>query len=166
MSSRRSFSGLNSLEQGLAQVLGGETLERLSAIARIRRAWPNTVGPMMAERTEPIMLEQLADGALCLWVGVDHPIMAQQIRFLHEEIRKTCLRQARVGRLRRIRTRLMPQAGIKSRPSAIKRHPVSWQERRAIACMLTSIRDKAVRRAMFEARIAQLAYTQTSKEIS
>ncbi len=165
MSDRRSRSGLNSLQQGLVQVLGGETLERLSAMARIRRAWPDTVGPMMAERTEPVMLEQLGDGGLCLWIGVDHPAMAQQVRFLHEDIRKACLRQTHLGRLRRIRTRLMPQAGIKSRRMPARRHPVSWKERRAIARMLAPIRDKTLRRAMFEARIAQLAYTQTSKEI-
>lgn len=116
---------------------------------------------MMSTRTEPIQIERITtdagDVGICLWVAVDHAIMAQQIRFLRDDIRKACTRHAQIDHLYQIRTRLKPGAGI--RPDAPKRPPkrVTFAEKRRLALDVASIKDRRLRNAVFRARMAQLA---------
>lgn len=133
-------------------------MQMLIGIARLRRSWPEIVGAMMAARTEPIQLEILPDGGCCLWVAVDHSIMAQQIRFLRDEIRKACFKQAGVSDLHHIRSRVQPGAGIKSDAVVPQAEPVSWAQKRELAQELAGMKDRALRKAMFQARLAQLRY--------
>jgi len=156
--SHRPRSRLTGLEENLAGLLGEDSMQKLIGIARLRRSWPDIVGAMMASRTEPIQLEPLPEGGTCLWVGVDHSIMAQQIRFLRDDIRKACFRQAGISDLHRIRSRVQPTAGIK--PAAPPEPPktVSWSQKRKLAQELACMKDRALKRAMFQARLAQLRY--------
>ena len=133
-------------------------MQKLIGIARLRRAWPEIVGAMMASRTEPIQIEPLADGGSCLWVAVDHSILAQQIRFLRDDIRKACFRQAGVSDLYHIRSRIQPDAGIKPDAPPPQPNPVSWHQKRELARELASMKDRTLRKAMFQARLAQLRY--------
>ncbi len=133
-------------------------MQKLIGIARLRRAWPDIVGAMMASRTEPIQIEPLSDGGSCLWVAVDHSILAQQIRFLRDDIRKACFRQAGISDLHHIRSRIQPDAGIKPGAPPPQANPVSWHQKRELARELASMKDRALRKAMFQARLAQLRY--------
>jgi len=155
---KRSRSKLAGIHDNLANILGEDSLNELISIARLRRAWPNIVGAMMATRTEPLQLQHINDDGLCLWVGVDHSIMAQQIRFLRDDIRKACSKQAGVNRLYKISTRMMPGAGLKPAKEAPKRRSVSFHEKRMLALNVASIKDRTLRKAMFQAQMAQLAY--------
>lgn len=156
---KRPRSRLTSIHQGLNDILGGDRLEMLLAITRLRRQWHNIVGPMMAVRTEPVQIEALDEGN-CLWIAVDHPVMAQQIRFLRDDIRKACFRESRMESLIKIRTRVRDGAGIKPEAKKIKR-AVSFAEKKEAARELHAVSDKTLRRAMFEARVAQLAFNET-----
>ncbi len=155
---KRPRSRLTGLHDSLAAVLGEDSLELLTSIAQLRRHWPDIVGTMMAARTEPVSIERLKDQGLCLLIGVDHPIMAQQIRFLRNDIRQACFRHARVANLQQIRTRIQPGAGIRSKHGVIRKKPVHFGAKRAIAKELASIKDRRLKRAMFEARVAQMAF--------
>jgi hypothetical protein len=155
---KRPRSRLTGLHNNLAEILGEESLDQLIGLSRLRSAWPDIVGSMMASRTEPIQIEHLADGGLCLWVAVDHSIMAQQIRFLRDDIRKACFKHARISELYKIRSRMMPGAGIKTGKKAIKPKPLSFRTKRELALELSSIKDRPLRKAAFQARLAQLAY--------
>jgi len=143
----------------MSSLLGEDSFEQLIGIARLRRAWPHIVGPMMAGRTEPISMEHLSDNGLCLWVAVDHPMLAQQIRFLRDDIRKACFKHARITNLHQIRSRIQPGAGIKiktrKKPEA---QPVSFAQKRELALNVACIKDRTLRKAAFQARVAQLAY--------
>ncbi|RMH62285.1 MAG: DUF721 domain-containing protein [Zetaproteobacteria bacterium] len=153
------------LNDPLAEILGRDNLALLSATARLRRHWPAIVGTMMATRTEPVSLEQQPNKGLLLLVAVDHPIMAQQIRFLEREIRRACQQRLGIVGLRWIRTRMQPQAGMKSpRPSHVRGARVPWRIKRGIASELACVKDKRLRRAMFAARIAQYTNNPDSKE--
>ena len=154
----RGRSQLNALQSGLAEVLGADQMHLLASLARLRRAWPSIVGPMMSVRTEPIQLEPLPDGGFRLLVGVDHAIMAQQIRFLHQDIRKACYSHCRVKELAQIRTRVVPGAGIKPSKPRPEARPVGLADMRRVASELKSIKDRKLRRAAFRARLSQLAY--------
>ncbi len=160
---KRPRSRLTGLHDSLAAVLGEDSLELLTSIAQLRRHWPDIVGAMMAARTEPVSIERLKDQGLCLLIGVDHPIMAQQIRFLRNDIRQACFRHARVTNLQQIRTRIQPGAGIRSQQRKIRKKAVRFAAKRAIAKELASIKDSRLKRAMFEARIAQMAFAEDSK---
>ncbi|MDQ6992067.1 MAG: DUF721 domain-containing protein [Mariprofundus sp.] len=155
----RPRANLTTLQTGLSSLLGEESLEQLISISRLRRVWPHIVGPMMASRTEPVSIEPLRDDGLCLWVAVDHPMLAQQIRFLRDDIRKACFKHARLQNLYQIRSRIQPGAGIKQKvvvaPVAI---PIAFAEKRALALGLRCIKNRSLRKAVFQARIAQLAY--------
>ncbi len=166
MSSRnkRSRSRLTGLHKNLAKILGEESLDQLIGISRLRNAWPDIVGSMMASRTEPIQIEHLTDGGFCLWVGVDHSIMAQQIRFLRDDIRKACYKHARISKLHKIRSRMMPEAGIKTEKRSAKPRPLPFRSKRKLALELASIKDRALRKAAFQARLAQLAYEMAPDE--
>ncbi len=155
---KRSRSKLTGIHAGLSEILGEESLSKLMGIARLRRAWPSIVGPMMAARTEPIQIEHIADDGFCLWVAVDHPIMAQQIRFLRDDIRKACFKHARISNLHKISTRIQPEAGIKPEAPHPKGRPLSFSEKRKIAQEVSAIEDRGLRKAAYQAYIAQTAY--------
>ena len=160
MNRRRSRprSRLTGLQGDLADILGPESFEQLIGIAKLRRAWPDIVGTMLAARSEPVQIEQLAEGGQCLWVAVDHASIGQQIRFLRDDIRKACLRQAGVGDLYKIRSRMQPTAGIKPKARAARPKKVPFARKRELALELACIKDRTLRRAAFQARLAQLAY--------
>ncbi|MDX8405855.1 MAG: DUF721 domain-containing protein [Mariprofundus sp.] len=161
----RNRSHLTGLQGGISALLGEDSFEELIGIARLRRAWPHIVGPMMAGRTEPINIEHLSDSGLCLWVAVDHPMMAQQIRFLSDEIRKACFKHARITNLHQIRSRIQPGAGIKiknnKKPTA---QPVSFARKRELALDVACIKDRTLRKAAFQARVAQQAFDMMPNE--
>jgi hypothetical protein len=151
---KRPRSKLTALQAGLSDVLGEKKLEKLAGVARLRRAWPTIVGPVLAQHTEPINIESDT-----LLTAVDHPAMAQQIRFLQQEIRDACFRKCRVGNIRRIRTRMQPGAGINiSGQPAKPVRSVGLNEKKQVAGTLRYVSDKTLRHAMFDARISQLAY--------
>jgi len=165
---KRSRAKLGGIHDNLAKILGGESLDQLISLSRMRRAWPHIVGAMMATRTEPIQLQRIENDALCLWIGVDHSIMAQQIRFLRDDIRKACFKQAGLSNLHKISTRMMPGSGIKAPKPKAQPREVYFHEKRRVALDIASIKDHSLRKAAFQAHIAQLAYddsmTQTTKE--
>lgn len=161
---KRPRSRLIGLHHNLAKILGEESLDQLIGISRLRRVWPDIVGTMMASRTEPVQIECLADGGLCLWIAVDHSIMAQQIRFLRDDIRKACFKHARISKLHKIRTRMLPGAGIKAGEKIIRPKALPFRTRRKLALELGSIKDRTLRKAAFQARLAQLAYEMTPED--
>jgi len=167
--SRRKFrprATLTGVHDNLADILGEESLQQLIGIARLKRAWPNIVGAMMATRTEPIQIEHLKGDALCLWIAVDHSIMGQQIRFLRNDIRKACYKHAHITNLHHIRSRLQPGAGIKPKPTAAKPAPLSLTQKRALALDVASIKDRTLRQAAFHARMTQMMYAGGSENES
>lgn len=151
---RRPRSRLTGLQAGLGEVLGEEQLKRLSDIGRVRRNWTRIVGAVLAQHTEPVNIDHG-----CLHIAVDHPAMAQQVRFLQEEIRQACYRQCRVAGISNIRTRHQPGAGM---PIAnhLRRQArrLSLSEKKAVAKEMRRVRSKELRRAMFRARINQLSH--------
>ncbi|HXH64636.1 MAG TPA: DUF721 domain-containing protein [Mariprofundaceae bacterium] len=158
----RPRSRLTRLEHDLAEVLGEETLGPLLAITRLRKTWPEIVGPMMAARTEPVRIEDYADEhgpGRRLWVAVDHSTMAQQIRMLRGDILRACRTRAHTEGLTQIRTQLLAGAGIRPDASGPRAAPVPLRLRKAIAQSLKQMDNDNLRRAIFEARVAQLAYT-------
>jgi len=146
------------LHDNLAEILGEDSLTQLIGIARLRRAWPYIVGAMMAARTEPLQIERLSDDGICLWVAVDHSIMAQQIRFLRDDIRKACFKHAGITNLHRIRSRVQPDAGIKAKQKPGKATPLSFRQKRRLAQDVASIKDSTLRKAAFQARMSQIMY--------
>ena len=155
---KRPRSKLAGIHGNLAKILGEKSLDELINIARLRRAWPNIIGKMMATRTEPLQLQPIENGGLCLWIGVDHSIMAQQIRFLRDDIRKACFKQVGLNNLHKISTRMMPGAGLKPPKKPVKRRLISFHEKRMLALNVISIKDRTLRKAVFQAQMAQLAY--------
>lgn len=151
---KRPRSKLTALQAGISDVLGEEKLEKLASVARLRRAWPAIVGPVLAQHTEPINIE-----AGALLTAVDHPAMAQQIRFLQQEIRDACFRKCHVSSIKRIRTRMQPGAGINILRQPTKpAHIVGLNEKKHAVKTLRHVTDKTLRHAMFDAYLAQLAY--------
>ena len=161
MAKPRKRSRLHSLQAEIAGVLGEDRLSELIGIARLRRAWADIVGPMMAGRTEPIRIEHKTDGGNCLWVVVDHPIMAQQIRFLQHDIRQACFRHCRITSLSHIRTRIQAGAGIALPHKKAKPKPVELSRKKQIVRELQGIGERPLRLAIFQARVAQLAFGET-----
>ncbi|MBL4775650.1 MAG: DUF721 domain-containing protein [Mariprofundus sp.] len=155
---KRSRSKLAGIHDNLAKILGEDSLDQLIGLSRLRRAWPHIVGAMMATRTEPLQLQPIEDDGLCLWVGVDHAIMGQQIRFLRDDIRKACFKQAGLSNLHKISTRMLPGAGLKAAKAPAQPRIVSFNEKRRLALDVASIKDRTLRKAAFQAHIAQLAY--------
>ncbi len=148
------------LQAGLAEALGATHLEALAGTARLKRAWPDMVGPMLAAHTHPVAIE-----GDTLLIAVDHPAMAQQIRFLNQEIREACFRTCRIRGLRRLRTRIEPGAGVQSarKPPAPARR-LSLTERKRAARLLRPVTDHKLRSAMYAALIAQLAHQLSDKQ--
>lgn len=156
---RRPRSRLTALQAGLGEVLGEDQLRRLADIGRVRRNWARIVGPVLAQHTEPLNIDKG-----CLHVAVDHPAMAQQVRFLHEEIRESCFRQCRITGISNIRTRHQPGAGIPT-PNRFRKpvRRLSLSEKKAVARQIHQVHNKALRRAMFRARINQLRHQRSGE---
>ena len=151
---KRPHSQLTALQSGLSDVLGSDQLKRLADIGRIRRDWAKIVGPVLAQHTEPLNID---NG--CLHVAVDHPAMAQQMRFLHEEIRAACFQQCRVTGISNIRSRHQPGAGIPTRNTTkLPLRRLTLSDKKAVAREVSPVRNKPLRRAMFEARVNQLRH--------
>ncbi len=164
----RPRSRLTRLEHDLAGVLGPDNLAPLMAMARLRKAWPEIVGPMMAARTEPVRIEDYADAhgsGRRLWVAVDHSIMAQQVRMLRGDILRASRTRARIDGLTQIRTQMLAGAGIRSDTSGPHAAPVPLRLRKAIARSLRHMDNDRLRRAIYEARVAQLAYSEASAPV-
>lgn len=160
---RRARSRLTPAQTGIAKILGEDRFVQLAMISKLRKAWTDIVGPMMAERTEPVSIEKDGD-VNCLFIAVDHPVMSQQIRFLRDDIRKACFKRCRIENLAKVRTRVQAGAGIKTKKSAGKTSHVSLASKKRVASELKSIKDRGLRRAIFDARIAQLKYSDTTGE--
>ncbi|MDX8390571.1 MAG: DUF721 domain-containing protein [Mariprofundaceae bacterium] len=155
MKRRRPRSQLKPLSNDFGDILGEDRFESLHALVRLQATWADIVGVMLASRTWPISIE--SNG---LWVAVDHPVMAQQIRFLQQEIMQACERKCRVGSLKQVRTRLRPELAV---THAVKRsqhvgRSVSFQEKKGIARDLRTLSNREMRKAMFQARMAQLSF--------
>jgi len=145
---------LQRLGSELAGVLGADQLTRLTDIARLRRMWSEIVGPMLAQRSEPISIE-----SSCLWIAVDHPAMAQQVRFLQREVIEACFRKGGVRGISRLRTRIRQGAGVREEARVPVARAVSWQQKKRIARELHGVENRKLRRAIFQARIAQLSFS-------
>ncbi len=156
---RRPRSQLTALQSGLSDVLGADQLKRLADVGRVRRDWAKVVGPVLAQHTEPLNID---NG--CLHIAVDHPVMAQQVRFLQEEIREACFKQCRVTGISNIRTRHQPGAGIPTRSASMApTRRLSLGDKKTIARELRLVRNKSLRLAMFEARVNQLRHQALSE---
>lgn len=160
---KRPRSKLEPAQTGIAEILGHDRFVALSVISKLRRVWPDIVGPMMAERTEPVSIEKDGD-VNCLFIAVDHPIMSTQIRILRDEIRKACFKRCRIESLGKVRTRVQPDAGIKNKTKTIRPSTISLDEKKRVASELQSVKDRSLRHAMFDARVAQLKYYDLFKE--
>ena len=156
---RRSRSKLTPAQNGIAEILGHDRFIELATISKLRKLWPDIVGPMMAARTEPVSIEK-DDDVNCLFIAVDHPIMSQQIRFLRDDIRKACFKRCRIENLAKVRTRVQAEAGIKPQKRKAPPSPVSMTDKKRVARELQSIKDHELRLAMFDARVAQLKYSE------
>ncbi len=149
---KRAKSSLKTIETGLGSVLGKRQLSALTTMGRLRRLWPEIVGPMLASHSEPSSMER---GNLL--VDVDHPAMAQQIHFLESKILAACIKRFHIHTVRRIRTQFRNGAGISIPQSPpIKRLKASLGEKKRIARMLRSIQNPELKRALYTARIAQI----------
>jgi len=152
---KRSRSQLTGIQVGLAEVLGADQLKQLADIGHLRRDWAKVVGAVLAQHSEPLNLD---NG--CLHIAVDHPAMAQQIRFLQDEIREACFRQCRVKSIRSIRSRHQPGAGYKPGEIVkVQARRLDLSEKKMIARDIQSVSDKTLRRAMFDARVKQLSFS-------
>ncbi|MCF7820895.1 MAG: DUF721 domain-containing protein [Mariprofundaceae bacterium] len=156
---KRPRSRLTPAYNNIAGILGHDRFSELVAISQLRRIWADIVGEMMAARTEPVSIEK--DGGVnCLFIAVDHPIMSQQIRFLRDDIRKACFKRCQIETLVKVRTRLQPGAGIKGKKNRTIKNKISLSDKKRVALELETIKDHALKRAIFDARIAQLRYSE------
>jgi len=154
----RKPSQLNPLKLNLSKVFNPEHMQRLSSIALLRRHWHDIVGNMMAERCEPIAIEPQSDGSLGLLIAANHPVIASHIRLLHEEIRKACFKRCKLQGLRKVWTRIQADAGIREEKKVRIRNDIHCQDLRLLAQSLQDVKDKPLRRLMFQAGAAQLRY--------
>jgi len=157
-------SELNGLNTPLAKILGRQRLHELSGLTRLRRMWPDIVGKMLASHTEPLQLKPGEGESHILVIAVTHSTMSQEIVFLRDHIRQACFEHARMGRISKIYTEVRTKAGFREENIPVKTSPVSWATKKELARELQSIKDVALRRAMFKARVAQLHYKQNQEE--
>jgi len=160
----RNPSKLNDLNGNLAKILGKERLHELSGLTRLRRLWPDIVGKMLASRTEPLQLKPGEGDSHILVIAVTHSTMAQEIIFLRDQIRQACFEHAHMGRISKVYTEVRMDAGFRETDQPIKTFYVSLSKKKELARELQSIKDAALRRAMFKARVAQLRYNQNQEE--
>jgi len=142
----------------MAGILGAERLDHFVALSRLRHYWPDILGPMMAARTEPVNIEPMEDGNNRLWIAVNHSAMAQQIRFLRDEIRKACSSHCGIYNLVEIRTKVQADAGISAK-APVRAKTVPLRIRKRLASEIADVKDKRLRRALYQARVAQLAFS-------
>lgn len=156
---KRKSSSLQPAQLHFGKIFSPERMQRLAGIGLLRRRWHEIVGPLMAARCEPLSLDPQHDGSLTLMIAVDHPVIAQQIRFLYEDIRTACLKQCSIQRLARVYSRVHQGAGMREKQAVSKIiHPVAFADLRGLAQTLQDVEDKAIRRMMFQARISQFKY--------
>ncbi|MDQ6951152.1 MAG: DUF721 domain-containing protein [Mariprofundales bacterium] len=148
---------LQSVVAQFADILGADRIALLRGEARLRRHWPEIVGVMLAARSRLLELEPLGDGSCCMWVAVDHPYLAQQLRLMRDALRQACRRYSGVVRIAKIRSRIEVGAGRAYQSPAATKVVVSWHMRRMAAQELRPVADRALRRAMYRARVCQLA---------
>jgi len=148
---------LQSLVTQFADILGADRIALLRGEARLRRHWPEIVGTMVAARSRLLELEPLGDGSCCMWVAVDHPYLAQQLRLMRDTLRQACKRYSGVMRIAKIRSRIEVGAGRAFQSSEKKKMVVSWRMRRLAAQELRPVTDRSLRRTMYRARLRQLA---------
>ena len=153
-------SNLRGIERDLSKILGEQRLHELSGLTRLRRLWPDIVGKMLAARTEPIELKPGVGGSYVLVIAVTHSTLAQEIIFLRDHIRQACFEKARIGRISKMFTQVKVRAGFHEEEVKKPLHVVSFGQKKQLASELQSIKDTAVRRAMFYAHVAQLRYSQ------
>jgi len=155
---RRKKSELKALNLNFSKLFDAERMQRLTSIAVLRRYWVDIVGAMMAARSEPIAIEPQQDGSLGLIIAVDHSVIAQQIRLLHEDIRKACFLKCKLQGLSKVWTRVQAGAGIREEKKVYIIHDIHCKDLRALALSLQDVEDKPLRRQMFQAATAQLKY--------
>ncbi|RMH51672.1 MAG: DUF721 domain-containing protein [Zetaproteobacteria bacterium] len=168
--SRRSGSGRRSCPEPLAGqfagLLGAERIGLLRAEARLVQRWPEIVGPMVAERSRPQSLELLPDGACCLWIVVDHPYLAQQIRLMRDDLRAACYRCCGLRRIARIRCRVDPNVeGYPLRPGGERAAQIPAPDYalcREAAREMRAVADRRLRHAMIRARLRQLLWQRSA----
>ena len=150
---------MHKINEDVAQLLGEERMQRLAYLARLHRAWADMLGPMLAAATEPAEVRVQPDGSMHLIIAVNHPMIAQQIVFLRDEIRRACMQHCRLDRIAKIFTRIKPYAGVLpvEGPARQPAH-VSLSQKKKLAADLHTIDDHALRLAMFQARVAQLMW--------
>ncbi|MFQ5345550.1 MAG: DciA family protein [Mariprofundus sp.] len=154
MKSRRSRSSLKRVETGLSNILGKKNFKILAGANHLRRTWSDIVGPMLATHTEPVSIEHQL-----LVVDVDHPAMAQQVRFLEKEILLACSKR-KIRGLKRIRTRFRSNAGAFEKTlSPLEKKTVAMGEKKRIARLVKGIRNPELKRAIYSANIAQLMFS-------
>ena len=156
----RNTSQLQPINLNFNKVFSPERLQRLSSFGILHRNWSEIVGNMMAQRSEPIAIEPQQDGSLGLIIAVDHPIIAQHIRLLHEDIRKACYKQCKLHGLTKVWTRVQPGAGIREKKKERKINNITCAELRLLAECVQDVEDKALRRSLFQAGAAQLIHQQ------
>jgi len=155
---KRPKAKLHGIQDEFSDILGAYRFEQLTGLARLRKIWGNVVGPMMSQRTEPVELHQDESGAYTLIIAVNHSTMAQQIIFLRDAIRTACFEQARISRIAKVFTRVQVGAGIQPDHAIVAAKPITLQQKKQLASDLQCIKDRALRCAMFEARLAQLQF--------
>jgi len=160
----RKASNLQGVQGNLAKILGAQRLQELSGLTRLRRLWPDIVGKMLANRTEPLQLKPGEGDSHILIIAVTHSTMAQEIVFLRDHIRQACFEHARMGRISKIYTEVKMDAGFREKDVPIKTVHVTLSKKKELARELQSIKDVALRRAMFKARVAQLRYHKNQEE--
>lgn len=142
------------LGNSLSAVLDPDTIKALSEIASLRRSWPDIVGPMLAERSEPLSIEQD-----CLIVAADHSVMAQELRLLQSQILRACAKRCGIQNVKRLRTRI--QDGVGTPPplaSARRPHPLSFSNCKRIVRRMQGLDGHELRYAFFRAQAFQLMY--------
>jgi len=126
--------------------------------SRLKQQWVEIVGPMLAARSRPLELELLADGSCCLWVVVDHPYLAQQLRLMRDDLRKACFHHCGIRRIAKIRSRVDPNvtgyAVVKPKPDRDK--AISWQQRKSAAAEMQAVTNRRLRHSMVRARLRQM----------
>ncbi len=156
----RKTSQLKPINLNFNKVFSPERMQRLSAFGILHRNWAEIVGSMMAQRSEPIAIEPQQDGSLGLIIAVDHPVIAQHIRLLHEDIRKACFKQCKLQGLTKVWTRVQPGAGIREQQKERIINTITCSDLRILAESVQVVEDKALRRSLFQAGAAQLIHQQ------
>jgi len=143
------------LGDSLNTVFDADMIQALSAVACLRRSWPEIVGPMLAERSEPLSIEQQ-----CLIVAADHSVMAQELRLLQSQILGACSKRCGIRDVTRLRTRVQDGVGTPS-PAAKRqraRRQLSIGECKGLVRSMRGLDDHELRHAFFRAQAFQQMY--------